>query len=396
MNTLVGIQRRFTEIGRIRMGEKREGRNGKAFPAKLDTFRLTSGSLDAIKAVAERYGGTVERWEDEYQVVTDTNSLDVMLPPMHGSVGAYSLSYELWSGGGCQRRCDGEREWITDAPCLCDPEARDCKPTLRVSFFLPDILGFGLWRLETKGYNAAAEMPGMLDLLAGMSAANRPIRAVLRMEQRTSIKGGQTRHYAVPVIDLPYSVAQLTGGDVPVIEQQPDRPMLTSSSEPIIGEEPEIPIHQPEQGVARTPASASQPSGVPSTDGEPVPEESAGPPTSVDAPPAPGLTSEQVAQRYAYAQSRGWTEEQVDDAAAESTGALVATMPVEQWQVFARTVVKDGPTTPPDAPQATEPPKPGTDEYRALTAIDKAAARAYHSKPPEQATLAEQMGAPAA
>lgn len=42
------------------------------------------------------------------------------------------------------------------------------------------------------------------------------------------------------------------------------------------------------------------------------------------------------------------------------------------------------------------PPKPGTDEYKALPAQEKAAARAYHSKPPEpiQETLNEALGTP--
>ena len=58
-------------------------------------------------------------------------------------------------------------------------------------------------------------------------------------------------------------------------------------------------------------------------------------------------------------------------------------------------------TTPAESPEAVPPaasgppPKPGTDEYKALAVQDKANARAYWSNPPEQESLAEMMGAPA-
>ena len=60
-------------------------------------------------------------------------------------------------------------------------------------------------------------------------------------------------------------------------------------------------------------------------------------------------------------------------------------------------VSDSGPTDGPEvAPSASgPPPKPGTDEYKALAVQDKANARAYWSNPPEQESLAELMGAPA-
>ena len=54
----------------------------------------------------------------------------------------------------------------------------------------------------------------------------------------------------------------------------------------------------------------------------------------------------------------------------------------------------DGPEVVPPAASGP-PPKPGTDEYKALAVQDKANARAYWSQPQEQESLAELMGAPA-
>lgn len=277
---LVGIQRRFTEVGRIRTGEKKVNAKGSEYPAKLDTFRLTSGNLDAIKAAADKYGGSITKFEEtQYQVITNTATLDVMLPPP-SELPMYSLFYELWSGGGCQRRCNGtsavvaervkgpkgeDNTQLVERDCLCDPDQRECKPTLRVGFFLPEVTGFGLWRLESKGYNAAAELPGMLNLLAVLSSGDRPVKATLRLEQRTSVRAGKTRHYAVPVLDLPYSLAQLPmygEGDKVLLPPAsgPDAPAQLSSSPSrlVQGEEPVIPVQEPE-----APAPAAPPAPVP-------------------------------------------------------------------------------------------------------------------------------------
>ena len=163
---LLDIQRRFVEIGRLRLGEKVSTGRGGSRPKRLETWRITSPNKDLIVAAAGLWGGTVEAWEEQYQVITEATSIPVMLPPFGGSVRPYSLYYELWSGGGCTRRCDGHLETISGEACVCDPDARECKPTLRVPFFLPDLPGLGTFRLETGGYNAAAELPGMLDLLS--------------------------------------------------------------------------------------------------------------------------------------------------------------------------------------------------------------------------------------
>jgi hypothetical protein len=68
---------------------------------------------------------------------------------------------------------------------------------------LPRVPGVGVWRLETHGWNAATTLPGTLALLARAAAGEQFLEAVLRLEQRSDKKGGQTRRYAVPVIDTP-------------------------------------------------------------------------------------------------------------------------------------------------------------------------------------------------
>lgn len=226
MPRVLDIQRRHMELGRIRMGEK----GSKGQPQRLETWRLTSASRDLLESAAAVYGGTVEEWTDApdkgyYQLTTETASLDVMIPPGD----AYSQYYELWSGGGCKRRCDGVTELLSGLECKCDAEERECKITTRINVMLPQVAGLGVWRLESHGYYAAAELPDMLELLQQVSGG-RIIGGILRIEQRSSKKGGKTNRYPVPVLDLPnITLASLTGGGVVV-----NAPLLEAGKPPLL------------------------------------------------------------------------------------------------------------------------------------------------------------------
>jgi hypothetical protein len=204
---ILDIQRRFHEVGRIRAGAKSD----RGAPKKLETWRLTSANRAALEAAAAVYGGVVRPWDDaptpgQYELFTEVSALDAVIPPTSEP---YSLWYESWSGGGADHRCDGVRDLLNDAPCSCDPENRRCKPTLRVSVMLTKIPGLGVWRYESHGWNAAVEVPTMLDLLALGAKNGAFVPATLRLEQRVSRKKGEgTRRFAVPVIDI-----QETAGD---------------------------------------------------------------------------------------------------------------------------------------------------------------------------------------
>src|SRR5688572_2796212 len=123
---IITLQRRARELGRIRIGQVVKGSNGKTRPEKLDRFRLTAASKPLLEGVARLYGGSVAAWTpanggpSQWEVVTTSTRLPVLVPPQ-----PVSQFYELWSGGGCQRRCDGERELLSEKPCLCDPDPED-------------------------------------------------------------------------------------------------------------------------------------------------------------------------------------------------------------------------------------------------------------------------------
>lgn len=216
--TLIGIQRRIMEAGRIRIGQQVPISNGKTRPAKLDTFRLTSGDKVRIDQAAEMYGGTVAEWQapagKQWEVVTQATALDVIVPP---SDMAFSQHYEIWSAGGCQRRCDGQWEQIGDQACVCDPEARECDIHTRLSVLLRDLPGLGVWRIDSQGWYAAVELGGAVQVIAAAAGRGVLLPARLMLQQRSVIRRGpdgkpQTRRFAVPVLDVEVTPRELLGG----------------------------------------------------------------------------------------------------------------------------------------------------------------------------------------
>jgi hypothetical protein len=237
---LLGIQRRYRELGRLRMGEKGTSKNGGSYPRKLAEWRLTSQSRELLDVAASLYGGTVGRWEGaptegvQWELRSGTDRLDVLVPP--GQV--LSQYFELWSGGGCVRRCNGMAQ-TTGELCACPADlelrselAKDgkaCKPTTRLSVILPRIPDIGVWRVESHGMNAAVEIPGTVDILRQALEGGVMIPAQLRMEQRTSKKDGETRHFVVPVLELPtVTIAALSAEGVKGIDPA-DMPALRSA-----------------------------------------------------------------------------------------------------------------------------------------------------------------------
>jgi hypothetical protein len=91
--------------------------------------------------------------------------------------GGLSQWLEYWSGGGCIHRCDGETNVLTGEPCDLEEKVNrvrgkdvwvnphaEAKPTTRLSVMLPELESIGVWRLESHGWNAAAEIPAVAEL----------------------------------------------------------------------------------------------------------------------------------------------------------------------------------------------------------------------------------------
>jgi hypothetical protein len=217
---------RLPEQGRIRLGEK----TGQAMRA-IDTFRFTSPDREAIVLLAERYGGTPRAWNDpragtagQWEVKTTSAVIDIALPP-----GSLSVWYELWSSAGLQRRCDGEQceqtlasgfRRTVDCPCA-EAGRMQCKPVTRMAVYLPGVPFGGVWRMETKSWNALHELKGMEAVLSELQeTSGRLLAATLTLEQRTKAVGGQTRHFVVPKLAIRTSLEGLMAGQAELSPMQ--------------------------------------------------------------------------------------------------------------------------------------------------------------------------------
>lgn len=237
---IITVQRRMAEQGRIRLGYKATGTNrqGKEYtrPAKLEAFRFTSPNARLIDEIAAKYGGTAQPWDNdgksEHEVLSDATSIPVIVVK-----GGFSQWHEYWTKAGCQHRCDGEKD-VTGA--MCDPndpahiEAID-KPTTRLSVMLSEIETLGVWRMESKGWNAAAELPSMAELAMHVGDL---VPATLSLAERSSVVQvngrPQTSRYVVPVLDLHVTkrrLVELVGGvgGVPALEGA-DAPALEEAT----------------------------------------------------------------------------------------------------------------------------------------------------------------------
>lgn len=198
----ITLQRRHAELGRIRLGAKRGG-NGA--PMKLETFRFTSVSERYIRDLATLYGGEAQPWDNagiaSWEVFTDARTI-----PVIAVKGGLSQWMETWSGGGVVHRCDGQRDVEGN---LCNPDDRahqNAKPTTRLSLMLPELEAIGVFRMESHGWNAAAEIPAVAELAQYVGDM---VPAHLNLVERRAIKDGKTSRFVVPVLDLQIGTARL-------------------------------------------------------------------------------------------------------------------------------------------------------------------------------------------
>lgn len=262
---ILDLQRRLAEKGRIRLGEKRTTKSGKSAPAKLDRLRFTSPDRVVIDALAARYGGTTNPWEGQWETISATREIPVVLIP---AAMGFSQWYEDWTGAVCQRRCDGVQDHVRDCPCDCDPDARKCKTTTRLSVILPDLPGLGVWRLETHGYNASVEIAAAVEMVELAASAGSMIPARLRLEDRTVkrlIDGKvETRNFVVPVIDLDISARDLMGVGAGQIDGPGHRTPAVTGADGVmpcqgLGEAPPAALPPGETPAGAPPAPSWQP-----------------------------------------------------------------------------------------------------------------------------------------
>ena len=210
---IITMQREARELGRLRTGWTNTS-GGKTRPEKSKTWVMTSPAKHYVDAAAAQWGGTVERWQPQgsgsaqWRVITEAESIDALLPPGD----PLSQYHEMWSKGGAQRRCNGEKELLSGQPCMClrqfgeewylQPKGRVCAATTRLRVLLPDMPDLGVWRAETHSFYAANEWSGAVDMVLSGTGGKGLVPVALRIEPRSRVANGTTKHFPVVVVEI--------------------------------------------------------------------------------------------------------------------------------------------------------------------------------------------------
>lgn len=210
---IISLQRQTRELGRLRTGWT-DTSGEKPRPVKSQTWVVTSHAEHYVRGAADAWGGTPEKWQPlgggvvQWRVITETAALEALLPPGD----PLSQCYEMWSKGGCARRCDGVTETLSNGPCIClaqhgdafheQPKGAVCAATSRLNVFLPDMPDVGMWRVETHSFYAAGEIAGAVDLIRSAVGTEAIIPIRLRIEQRQRRAEGRTKSFPVVVVEL--------------------------------------------------------------------------------------------------------------------------------------------------------------------------------------------------
>ena len=354
---ILDLQQRITERGRIRLGTKVDGtrRDGSTYtrPAKSCTFLISSHDRTVVETAAAEWAdtaGEIEAFDAGFRVDTGRTELDVILPP---EMMSFSQWREMWGNGYCARRCDGQRETISDGPCLCpaDHEERRvlaakgkaCKDTTRLSVMLPDLPGFGLWRVESHGFYAATELAGAVQAVTHL-APNTLVRARLTAAAREVVRfdgdgNPKTHKFVVPTLDLPdVRLRELVApdGGVGVQIQSPARQALTPVPQAALVETTGLSVAEQLSVTKETPRRKNAAAVLPPTGLRPGRESAGGeeaqaeevPPTGSQSPdgepsPLPDGEGEGGVESLAHGDSPAPTATMLLAATGKSAGAAV-------------------------------------------------------------------------
>ena len=109
-------------------------------------------------------------------------------------------------------RWRGRRLERADLAKANPPQA--CKLVTRISVMIPDLPGLGVFRLDTGSYYAATEIGDSAALMQVARDKGVFLPAILRIEHRQRVAGGQTKKFPVPVLEVLTTFRDLATGAI--------------------------------------------------------------------------------------------------------------------------------------------------------------------------------------
>ena len=211
--------RRFTRLGKIRLGEKKKAQSGNLYPSKIDYFKIDPYD-DAIRARCEELCGQQPR------------KLTVAIPD-EDTEKVFPQYYECWSasallckgdGDNARRNTDGNLvECECPGPELCPfalqhgttfkgEQKTGCKRVARLSVVLPDLDSFGVFQLDTGSANSIININSALDFVRSVAGriAWIPLEMVIKAQKATNpADKKQITIYVVDIL-LPVGLRDIT------------------------------------------------------------------------------------------------------------------------------------------------------------------------------------------
>lgn len=215
---------RLPRIGKIRLGEKRESKGGKEYPAALDHFSFVD--CPEVEAI---YG---KECKGLYPVIFPSDDEEITFPTARKAYGTSGLICACRDGVTATRVCTGKQDEQLDAYCAehqiqkpqegemvempcpgqdCPWSQHDlCKPIGRLMFMLEDVPKFGFYEICTTSFNSMQNVLGVLRSMKAIVGRVAGMRFALKLvPQQVQPKGEKAKTVHVLALEVRESLKGL-------------------------------------------------------------------------------------------------------------------------------------------------------------------------------------------
>ncbi len=110
---------------------------------------------------------------------------------------------------------DAKETELREVPC--DPEkcakfqAKACKPVMNLQFLLPEVIGLGIWQLDTSSYNSIRNVNSAVQLYKGILGRISLLPLTLRVAPQEAQVEGKKKNIFVLHLEANYTLAEIVG-----------------------------------------------------------------------------------------------------------------------------------------------------------------------------------------
>jgi len=214
MSPIKGISEivRLPRLGKIRLGIKEEGADGKSYPTPTDHFVCP----DEVKKVFGEKPKELrimfptedsKQWASQYLRCYSTNGN--LLCRGDGEIALAKVET-------INRQTDSQNETISkllEMPCNPDRcpcyKQSYCRPVMNLQFLLPDCPGLGVYQLDTSSYHSMRNVNSIITFLRGICQRVSMIPLSLTLVEQVVAPDGYDKIAYVLNLSCPFSLAEI-------------------------------------------------------------------------------------------------------------------------------------------------------------------------------------------